>query len=68
MFLPSSSPLNSYGVDIIVASPSACAAYKTSGASISCITTSSYALPDGTYYYLGLASDLGMTSTPTCGA
>ena len=67
VFLPASSPLNTYGVDIIVASASACAAYSSALGSAKC-TASMYALPDGTYYFLGLASDLGMTAAPSCAA
>ena len=65
VFLPAAAPINSYGVDIIVACASACAAYSANGAATQC-TGATFALPDGTYYYLGTASALGMTAAPTC--
>jgi hypothetical protein len=68
VFLPSSSPLNTHGVDIIVASARACAAFASSTAGATVCSSVAYSLPDGIYYYLGRASDLGMTAAPACGA
>ena len=65
MFLPAASPLNSFGVDIIVASPAACAAFAANFAASQCGALA-YALSAGTYYYLGTAAALGMTATPSC--
>ena len=67
VFLPAASPLNTFGVDIIVASESACAAFTANAAASTC-STSAYALPEGTYYYLGPAAALSMTAAPACGA
>jgi hypothetical protein len=67
VFLPTASPLNTYGVDIIVASPSACAAFAANFAAAQCSGAFSYALSGGTYHYLGTAAALGMTATPSCG-
>ena len=67
MLLPATSPLNTYGEDIIVATASACAAFTSNGAATQCASFS-YALSSGTYYYLGSAASLGMTSTPSCAA
>lgn len=67
VFVPATSPLNNVGVDIIVASPAACAAYEANGATARC-DARSYALPDGTYYYLGTAASLGMAPAPSCDA
>jgi hypothetical protein len=67
VLLPATSPLNTYGVDIIVATAAACAAFSANAAATTC-SSFSYALSSGTYYYLGAASALGMTSTPSCSA
>lgn len=68
VFLPSTSPLNTYGVDIIVASSKACAAFASNTAGATTCSSTAYSLPDGVYYYLGRAVDLGMTAAPACGA
>jgi hypothetical protein len=67
VFLPAASPLNTYGVDIIVASPSACAAFSASLSASQC-SAFSYTLSTGTYYFLGTAAALGMAATPSCAA
>ncbi len=68
-FLPAVSPLNTLGVDIIVASPSACAAFNaTVGAGARCDASRLYSLPSGVFYYLGTAQALGMTAAPSCGS
>ena len=67
VLLPAASPLNGYGVDIIVASPAACAAFAATAAASRC-GAFSYALPGGTYFYLGAADALGMVAAPACGA
>ena len=67
VFLPAASPLNAYGVDVIVASAPACAAFAANFAAAQC-SPLAYALSGGTYHYLGTASALGMTATPSCGA
>lgn len=68
MFLPAASPLNAFGVDIIVASAPACAAFASNAAATRCSAASTYALPEGTYYYLGAAASLGMAAAPACAA
>ncbi len=65
VFLPAASPLNANGVDIIVASPSACAAFSANFAAAQC-APQAYTLSTGTYFYLGTAAALGMTATPSC--
>ena len=65
VFIPATAPINTFGVDIIVASASACAAYANNGAKSSC-SALTFVLPDGTYYYLGSALSLGMAAAPKC--
>ena len=67
VFLPAASPLNTFGVDIVVASPAACAAFSAAFSASQC-SALTYALSTGTYHYLGTAAALGMTATPSCGA
>jgi len=67
VFVPATSPLNTFAVDIVVASPAACAAYEANSAAFTCGALT-YALPDGTYYYLGTAAALGMAPAPSCDA
>jgi hypothetical protein len=52
-------------VDIVVASPAACAAFAAAFSASQC-SALTYALSTGTYYYLGTAAALGMTATPSC--
>ena len=68
MFLPAGSPLNGYGVDIVVGTASACAAFAALPGSSQCAQARAFALPDGPYFYLGPASALGMTAAPACAA
>ena len=68
MFLPAASPLNAFGVDIIVASAPACAAFASNAAATRCSAASTYALPEGTYDSLGAAASLGMAAAPACAA
>ena len=69
VYLPASSPLNGLGVDVIVASASACAAFAaTPGAAAQCSPALPFALPGGAYTYLGTAASLGMTAAPSCGS
>ena len=69
MLLPASSSINPYGVDIIVASPSACAAFASTPNATQCSLQLPFALPSGTmYYYLGGATQLAMVATPACGS
>ena len=67
VFLPAATPLNTYGVDVIVATPAACAAFAANGAAATC-SARTFVLPGGTYYYLGTASALGMAPAPSCAA
>ena len=67
ILLPAASPLNTYGVDIVVSTASACAAFAANAAATQC-SAFSYALASGTYYYLGTAAALGMAATPGCAA
>jgi hypothetical protein len=66
VFLPSSSPLNRFGVDIIVASAQACAAFAANTAGASTCSSTSYSLSNGVYFYLGRAADLGMAPGGAC--
>jgi hypothetical protein len=54
-------------VDIIVASPAACAAFSAALSASQC-SALSYALSTGTYYFLGTAAALGMAAAPSCAA
>ena len=67
VFLPASSPLNAAGIDLVLASAAACAAYSAAAAATQC-TAATYALASGTYFYFGTAAALGMTATPGCSA
>ena len=67
VLLPPTSPLNAYGVDIVLASASACAAFAANGAAAKCSAVA-YSLPGGAYYYLGAAAALGMAPAPGCAA
>jgi hypothetical protein len=68
LFLPAGSPLNREGVDIVVATASACAAFAALPGSSQCAQARAFALPNGPYFYLGPASALGMTAAPACAA
>ena len=68
MLLPATSPLNALGQDIIVASPGACAAIAAAPGAAQCALAQPYALPSGTFFYLGTAAALGMVATPACGS
>ena len=68
VFLPATAPLNTFSVDVILASPSACAAYAQSASPFQCSLARAFPLPSGTYYYLATAAALGMAATPSCGA
>jgi hypothetical protein len=68
VFLPATAALNSLGVDVIIATASACAAYAAVPGAARCSAALTYALPAGTYFYLGTAAELGMAATPGCGA
>ena len=68
--LPSVSPLNTWGADVVIASAPACAAFSASQGTQRCSTAvqvyvSAAGVP---YYYLGSAAALGMTATPGCSA
>jgi hypothetical protein len=66
VFLPATSPINTQGVDIILASPSACYAFSQIPGSATCHTGRVFSLPQGAYYYLGTAVELSMTAAPAC--
>ena len=68
VFLPSTSPLNQQGVDIILATLSACRAYASLPSPFQCTYSPFFTLSAGTYYFLGKASEMGMTATPSCGS
>jgi hypothetical protein len=55
-------------VDVILATQAACTAYASlaSPSIHQCTYSPAFTLSAGTYYYLGKASDLGMTATPSC--
>jgi hypothetical protein len=68
VFLPAAAPLNTFGVDVILATPSACAAYARAASPFQCSLARAFPLPGGAYYYLAPAAALGMTATPACAA
>ena len=68
VFLPTTSPLNDGGEDLVIATASACAAYAAVAPAAKCTAARTYVLPTGTYYYLGTAAALGMAATPGCPA
>ena len=70
IFLPVASPLNTAGMDLILASAAACATFNaTAGSATLCDFTRQVPVAGSTYYYLGTAASLGMSAAgPTCGA
>ena len=66
LLLPAASQLNAYGLDVIVASPAACAAFAATLGASQCALAQPFYLPQGTFYYLGGAAALSMTTTPSC--
>ena len=68
VFLPAAAPLNTFGVDAILASPAACAAYVQAASPFQCSLARAFPLPSGAYYFLGTAAALGMTAAPACAA
>lgn len=68
LYLPSASLYNALADDIIVASPSACASFAITPGASQCDAGNTYALPSGTFFYLGKAASLGMTAAPNCGS
>jgi hypothetical protein len=68
LFLPATSPLNTMGIDVILASPSACSAYATLGGSTQCSHSRAFATDAGIMFFLGTAAALGMVPAPACAA
>jgi len=68
LFLPSASPLNAEGVDIILASAPACAAYAALGGATQCAMGRAYAVDGAIRFFLGPAAALGMAPAPLCAA
>ena len=68
LFLPAASPLNTAGGDVILASPSACAAYAALGGAVQCARERAFATDVGIMFYLGPAPALGMVPAPACGS
>lgn len=68
LFLPSTSPSNPYGYDIILATYRVCTLYSTTASFFQCTLNFPFTLNANTYYFLGKAEDMGMTGTPTCGS
>jgi len=66
LFLPASAALNTEGVDLIIASPAACAAYAAVGGPTQCNRARAFAAAGGLMFYLGAAAALGMGPAPTC--
>ena len=67
LFLPSASPLNPGGVDLVVASAAACAALAAQAGSPGCALSQPFVFGGAQYYNLGPASALGMTAATQCG-
>jgi hypothetical protein len=68
LFLPAAAPLNTAGVDLILASPSACAAFSAVGGAAQCDRSRAFATDAGIMFYLGIAAALGMGPAPACAA
>ena len=64
--LPSTSYLNTFGEDVIVASASACSAYAALGGPTQCNRGRAFATDFGVMFYLGTAAALGMGAAPQC--
>jgi hypothetical protein len=69
LLLAAASPLNAAAVDIVVATPSACAAIASFGAAPLCDSTRRYVIGGALYYYRDTAANLGMVAAPNdvCG-
>lgn len=65
--LSAAAPANAFGVDIVVATPAACAAYANAPGSPTC-TSQSFPIGLATYFFLGAADALGMVAAPACAA
>ena len=68
LFLPAAAPINTAGVDLILASPSACAAFAAVGGASQCDRGRAFATDAGIMLYLGTAAALGMGPAPACAA
>ncbi len=68
LFVPAASPLNPEGFDIILATPSACAALVALPGSATCNQARPFSSGGALYYYLGRADALGMAAAPACAA
>jgi NHL repeat len=68
LVLSAAAPANAAGVDIVVATAAACAAYANAAAAGGAPTcgAATYPIAGVTYYYLGTASALGMIAAPVC--
>jgi len=55
-------------VDLILASPSACAAFSAVGGAAQCDRSRAFATDAGIMFYLGIAAALGMGPAPACAA
>lgn len=68
VILSAASPVNSFGVDIVVASASACASFASTAGSVLCSTQTFPIGTATTYFYLGTAAALNMIAAPSCAA
>ena len=66
LFLPAGAALNGAGVDVILASRAACAAYAALGGAVQCDLARAFATDAGIMFYLGAAAALGMVPAPAC--
>jgi len=64
--LPATSAINTAGADIILAAPSACAAYAALGGATQCNRARAFSTDFGIMFYLGTAAALGMGAAPGC--
>lgn len=65
LVLSSSSPLNLHGVDIVIATPEACAAWSAASGFV-CTFSKSYAISGALYYFAGTAASLNMEASGVC--
>ena len=65
LVLSSSSPLNGRGVDIVIATPEACAAWAAASGFV-CTASETYAIAGVLYYFAGTAASLNMEASGVC--
>lgn len=66
LVLSATSLLNHHGVDIVIATPEACAAWATAAARSVCNSSDAYAITGVLYWFAGTAASLNMEASGVC--